>query len=419
MHKSRLLHNIASLGVLQIMNIALNLVMIPYLARVLGVETWGRVAFAQLVINYFMWFSNWGFYFGGTRKVAENRNNTIALTEVFIATLFAQWFLTIIAILAIALMLLYIPFFSADRMLYVYGIGLLVGNALMPFWFLSGMERLKAVAVIQILGKGLSIPVILLLVREAGDAPFFIAANAGSAILMGMLTLIWIQKTFRFSYLKPGWKRMYMELKESAGLFASTTWANLYGQLTPMVLGLIAGPTALGYYNLGDRARGAATTITQPISHALFPRMAFLFCSRPNEAVVLLKRSGTILFLLSGSISLILWLFAENILYLLGGSDFSAAATSFRWLALTPFLATISAFFIYQIIVPAQKGKFYHAAIFATLVLTVVLVAPAVYWKQAEGAAMVVFVAELFFASITLLYVVKNNFFLKGMASFK
>lgn len=416
MHTPSLLHNIASLGVLQVVNFLLNLVMIPYLTRVLGVETWGRVVFVQLVVNYFVWFCNWGFYLGGTRKIAENRNNISVLADVFMATFFAQWVLTIASIVILSLLLLYVPFFSKDRLLYVYGIGLLVSNALMPFWFLNGLERIKEVAVIQVLAKVLSIPIILLFVRESGDAHLYIAALAGGAILMGVVTVIRIKKTYLFSYSLPGWKRMYVELKGCADLFFSTTWATLYGALTPTALGLLAGPTVLGYYNLADRARGAATTITQPITHALFPRMLYLFNSKPNEAIVLLKRSGAILFILSGTVSLILWLFAENVLFILGGKDFIAATGSLRWLAVTPLLSTISSFFIHQIIIPAQKSRFYNVAIFATLLLTAMIAVPAIYWMQAEGAAIVVFVAELFFASITLIYLVKNNFFLKRAA---
>lgn len=413
MHTPNLMHNITALGVLRALSFLLNLAMIPYLTRVLGVEAWGRVVFVQLVINYFIWFCNWGFYLGATRKIAENRGDVAALTDVLRATFFAQGVLAAASVVILAVLLLFVPFFSKDGLLYACGIGLVVGNALTPLWFLNGLERIKEAAVLEIMAKALSIPLILVFVKESGDAHLYLAALAGSAVFAGAVAITRIEKTYPAFSSVPGWSRIYGELRESAHLFISTTWANLCGAVAPAALGLIAGPTALGYYNLADRARGAATTITHPITHALFPRMSYLFNSKPEDAIALLKRSGMILFAASGAVSALLWLFAGDIVLVLGGKEFIAATGTLKWLSAAPLLSTISTFFVYYIIIPARQSRFYHTATFATLLLAVLMVVPAVYWKQAEGAALAVLGAELFFVSITLMYLAKNNFFLK------
>src|SRR5437879_13462413 len=98
MSQPRLLHNIAALGSLQIANYILGLVTIPIVTRALGVESWGHVAFAQVVLNYFIWVTNWGFYLSATRKVAANRGNIAALSEIFMGTWAAQWALGLLVI---------------------------------------------------------------------------------------------------------------------------------------------------------------------------------------------------------------------------------------------------------------------------------------------------------------------------------
>lgn len=413
MKQPRLLQNIATLGLLQVANFTLTLVTLPYVTRVLGVEAWGRVVFVQMMINYLVWFCNWGFYLGTTRKIAANRGNPTELADVYMATWFAQWVLTGAVIILLSGLFLYIPIFSKDRTLYIYGIGLIVGNVLMPFWFLNGMERIREVAAIQILTKMLSIPLIFLLLKDSNDAYLFIEINSGSALLMGIITVVWIKKTFLIPWSFPGMKRIYAELKEGTYLFVSTVWANLNGTLTPTALGIIAGPTELGYYNLADRARGAATTILHPITHALFPRMCHLFSTDQAAAARLLKRSGKIIITVSALISLILWLFAEQILAVLGGKAFNSSIDSLKWLSITPFLTTLSSFFIHQIIIPAQKNKIYYITIFATLCLSALAVVPIIYWKKSEGAAILTFVAELFLATVILISLLKKNFFLK------
>ena len=53
-HTSGLRSNIIAMGVVQIGNYAIPLITLPYLARVLGAEAYGKVAFAQVFIAYFV-----------------------------------------------------------------------------------------------------------------------------------------------------------------------------------------------------------------------------------------------------------------------------------------------------------------------------------------------------------------------------
>lgn len=413
MKSPNLLKNMASLGGLQIANFALTLAILPYLTRTLGVETWGRVVFVQIVIGYLTWICNWGFYLNTTRKVAASREKPTVLADLYISTWVAQWVLTGAAGVVLVSLSYYVPLFSKDRTLYVAALCLLAGNALTPFWFLNGVERIRQVAIIQILTKLIAIPFFLILIKGSDDANAFIAINGICAILMGIVTATWIQKSFRFSYSLPRWKRIFSELKEGTRLFAASGWASLGGSLVPIVLGSVAGSTELGYYNLADRVKGAATTVLHPITAALFPRMCHLFATDSDSAEALLKRSAGFVLTASASISLIIFLFASEIIFILGGGDFSAATATLKWLAPTPFLITLSSFCTHQIIIPAQKSNVYHAATFAVLCLAVLAVFPFIQWGQSTGAAILVVILELVLAIITVGYLLKNRFLLK------
>ena len=65
-----LLSNFASLTVLQVAGYVFPLITLPYLARVIGVENFGRIAFASSVIVWFQTFVDWGFNYSATREVA-------------------------------------------------------------------------------------------------------------------------------------------------------------------------------------------------------------------------------------------------------------------------------------------------------------------------------------------------------------
>src|SRR5690554_7538012 len=72
--KKRLLGNFLSLSGLQVFTYILPLITLPYLVRVLGVEKYGLVMFAQSFIMFFNILVDYGFNLSATREIAVNRS---------------------------------------------------------------------------------------------------------------------------------------------------------------------------------------------------------------------------------------------------------------------------------------------------------------------------------------------------------
>lgn len=397
--------NIASLGVLQIFNFALTLSTLPYLARALGVTGWGQVVFVQMVINYLIWVANWGFYLGATQRIAAGRADKGYLSRTFVATWVAQWCLTGLLAAIFLISLEVVPLIADRKILYLAGAGLLLANALTPLWYLNGLEKVRESALIQMAIKIIALPLIFVLVNGESDMVTYLAINSICAIVVGLSTLMWIFRSGRIHWHIPKLSDVYAAVTQEYRLFTSTLLASLNGALVPTVLGVLGGAAELGWYNLADRARSAAITILHPITHALFPRMCHLFSNNRAAALGLLKRSGIGIIVLSAAMSLTLVLFSSDILGLLGGNEFRAGSRVLAWLAFTPVLTTIASFVIYQILIPLRAEQGFGKVAYRSLLLSAVLVVPAVTSLGAEGAAMVSFCTELFAAIYLIVYV--------------
>lgn len=401
--------NIASLGVLQAFNFVLTLSTLPYLARTLGAAGWGQVVFIQMVINYLSWVANWGFYLGATKQVAAQRDSPVALSRIFTTTWTAQWCLTVVLILGLALGLSLAPTLGGSRELYVAGAGILIGNALTPLWYLNGLEKIRESALIQIAVKILALPMVFWLVRRDTDAVTYLMINSVCSIAVGIATSVWIFRSKVIRFVLPDWREVWSTITQEFQLFTSTLWANLNGALIPTVLGIVSGPAELGYYNLADRVRGAAITILHPITHALFPRMCYLFSNDQAQAMRLLKRSGMALLVLSGSLSGVLLLSSSQILNALGGDAFQRGSTALMWLAVAPVFATASSFLIHQILIPLGATRGYERAMLATLVFTAIIAFPATKLLGSQGAAVASLTTEAFTALFLIRYVQANK----------
>lgn len=406
--------NIVSLGTLQALNFALTLSTLPYLTRILGVEGWGRVVFVQMVINYMIWIANWGFYLGATQKVAANRGNRVVMSHIFVTTWASQWWLTCLLAILLAISINLIPILINDKILYLSGAGLLLGNVFTPLWYLNGLEKIRESALIQMAIKLLALPFIFTMISEESGMVTYLVINSSCAIVVGMLTIGWIGRTGAIHWHAPHLHDIFSSLRQEYPLFISSFWANLKGALIPTVLGIIGGATELGYYNLADRARSAGITILHPITHALFPRMCHLFQKDHIQALRLLKRSGAALLALSFSTSLVLFTFSSDVLRILGGINFQSGVSILMWLAFTPVFATITSFIIHQILIPAGAAKTYNKAMFLTLLINAGLVVPTVALLGAQGAAISSFFTELFAAIYLTTYVWRHRLLAAG-----
>ena len=81
-HQERkiVLGNFISLTTLQGISYILPLVVLPYLIRVIGIEKFGLIAFAQSFVQYFMILTDYGFSLSATRTIAligTDKNNKI------------------------------------------------------------------------------------------------------------------------------------------------------------------------------------------------------------------------------------------------------------------------------------------------------------------------------------------------------
>src|ERR1700733_13624656 len=85
-----LVQNAAALFAVQFSNYAIQLLTVPYLARVLNPAGWGGLAIAQAYAQYASFFIDYGFDLSGTRETARFRNDTEKLAELFASVLGAK-----------------------------------------------------------------------------------------------------------------------------------------------------------------------------------------------------------------------------------------------------------------------------------------------------------------------------------------
>lgn len=375
----------------------------------LGVEAYGKVAFAQVMMAYLVLLVDYGFSLSASRKIAAHRSDRNFISRTFVATFGAQWSLLLAAAMLGLVIVLSFERLRVDLWLYVAAFTSVVGTALFPIWFLQGLERLQAVAVLQVLSRLLAVIPIFVFVKEPEDAVWVLVIGGVGSLLGGIGALWWMQRERLIDWVWPGWSAVISELHEGSGLFGSRVSISLYTMLVPLVLGWVAGPVALAYFNLADKPRQAAQSLIGPIFKTLYPRMSNLFTKDRAGAILLLKRSGAITLSAAAIMSLMLWFCADFIIHLLGGDGYAGAVNLLRVLAPVPFFIAVSNLFGVQMLLASGETRIVNITASIAGVTALVLLYPLIATYSAQGAAALILMTEIIVASVYAIAVIKRE----------
>ena len=155
--RKTVLHNFASLSVLQAITYVLPVLILPYLFRVIGPEKFGLIAFAQAFAQYFMILTDYGFSISATKEISLCQHDRAEVNKVFSSVMTMKIVLAIVSLVLLSCAVYFIPKFRNDWMVYMLSFGAVLGNTLFPVWFFQGTEKMKYIADLNIAGGILTV----------------------------------------------------------------------------------------------------------------------------------------------------------------------------------------------------------------------------------------------------------------------
>lgn len=402
--------NVLALGMVQASNYIIPLLLLPFLTRVLGAESYGRVVFAQVLMTYALLVVDFGFSWSATRHVSANRAEPLVTSRIFMATWTAQWILFLIFLGILFLLVFSVERLREDFWLYAGAVLSVLGSLLFPVWFLQGLELLKIVAVAQLLIRIFGLVPVFLLVSQPSHGLRFLIITGVISILGGILVLFWMHCKKLLIWKVPQWIEVSTALRNGKSLFGARLSISFYTNLVPLALGWIVGPVALALFNVADKLRSAGQGLMGPVSQALFPRMIHLVTTDKAAAFTLLKQSIGLTAVIGGSASLLLWLFADWLVFLLTGHEFMEAAFILRWLAPIPLIIGLSNIFGVQIMLPNLMTKPFNFILVLAALIGSSLIWPMATLYGAIGAAQTILIVEFFVTATMGLFLYKKGY---------
>lgn len=393
--------NFMWLSALQVAGYVFPLITMPYLARVIGVEGFGKIAFATAIMIWIQTIADWGFNLTATRDVAQNRDNPKRVSEIFSNVLWARCLLMILSFVILLVLIAAIPKFREEQVVILVTFLMIPGHILFPDWFFQAIEKMKYITLLNVLMKLIFTIAIFIFVKDPDDyilQPLFTSIGY---VICGVIALFLIIGKWGIKLQKPSWNLVVKTIKDSTDVFINNLMPNLYNSFSTMLLGFIGGGSAVGILDGGNKFIYAGTQLQTTINRAFYP-----FLSRKVEQHSTYVK---ICLCISSLLCITFFLGAPLIVRILLSPEFAGAVSVIRIRSISMiFLTIFSAYGANYLIIKHEESLLRKITMWCSIV-GFVISWPLIHYFSYIGAALTVTISTALLATFTFIAAKKSN----------
>lgn len=363
------------------------LITFPYIVRVVGVETYGRLSFAMATIAYFIVLTDYGFTLSATRDIAANIEDRRKLAEIFSAVLTIKFLLMMLSFLLLTALVLSVGAFREDAALFYISFGVVFGNVLMPIWFFQGVQQMGYITVLDLGAKLLFAGLLFLLVKDPSDYLFVPALTSIGLILSGVAGLVIIKKQFGIGLSLTKVKIIKEQVYGAWHVFTTRIFLNLYTTSNIVLLGLLTNPTVVGQYAIAEKIVGVLSSVFNSANQAVYPHLV----TKWKHGTITFYRQIRILTFVtiaaSSCVAAIFYCFAGSVVTLISGAYNSTITLLFSILLIRLIFSSLGSLYTNSLIILDKARQFQWIMIWTAL-LNLLIVVPVIFFKGAIGLAV-------------------------------
>ena len=406
--KTRIIKNYVSLFLLQGSNYILPLITLPYLVRILGPEKYGLNAFATAFIAYFIVITDYGFIHTAPRRVAINKEDNLRLSQIFNSIMLIKFVLLFICLIIMIFILWTFSKFQSDATLYFVTFLSVLGNVLFPVWFFQGIEDMKYITIFNVVSKLLYTSAIFIFVKVQSDYILVPLFSGIGSIVVGIISLCMIRLKYNINYVLPPKKVIHEEFKAGWHVFLGMAAVSLNYNTNSFLLGILTNNTIVGYFKAAETLIRALVSMVTPILQATYPYVNRLAVESKLKSLQFTRKLLIVYGAVSFVISIILLIFAPNIILLIFGYKYINSIIVVQMLSFLPFLIGTSGILATQGLLAFELNKQFSTITFISGVINMLLLLVLTPLYQLIGISVAMLLSELF-ATLAVFYYLKRK----------
>uniref|UniRef100_UPI00405733B0 oligosaccharide flippase family protein n=1 Tax=Alistipes sp. TaxID=1872444 RepID=UPI00405733B0 len=392
--------NFMWLSLLQVAGYVFPLITMPYLARVIGVEGFGKIAFTSAIMVWIQTIADWGFNLTATRDVAQNRENPQKVSEIFSNVLWARCLLMVASFIVLLILIVAIPQFKENSDVILVSFLMVPGHILFPSWFFQAVERMKYTTILNVIMKLVFTLAIFIFIKDKDDyilQPLFTSLGFG---VSGLIALYIIINRWNVKLYKPNWENIKYTIKSTTDVFINNLAPNLYNSFSIVILGLFGGGGANGIYDGGNKFFTITTGLLNTITRAFFP-----FIARKQDKHGLYVKIVICTSIIAASV---MYISAPLFVKVMLSSEFSQSEIVIRILSISMIFYVLSDAYGACYLIIHKREKVMRQVTILVSIIGMMISFPLIYYLSYIGAALTVTISRFLLGVLTMI-VAKSN----------
>ena len=269
-----IIQNFSYLSLFQVFTLVIPLITYPYLIKVVGLELYGVVIFAQTIVSYISLVINFGFNISGPRDVAIYKNDHDLLSKYVSSIYIIKLGIWLICFLLYMILINSLQFFKEYRIVYFFAYFITFNDLLFPIWFFQGIEKMKYITYINLFVRSLFVIAIFVFIKKSVDFIYIPLLNGIGALVSGSIALYIVFKKEGVVFTRVSKQMLWSQLKDGFSLFISTISIQLYLNVNKLIIGRFLGMSEVTIYDLAQKIILVLKIPIGMFSQAIFPKIS-------------------------------------------------------------------------------------------------------------------------------------------------
>lgn len=378
----------------------------PYVTRVLGTESLGKVEYINSVITYFLLFTALGIPNYGLREVARYREDKRKLSKIVFELGIILFITTTIGYMTLLLFLYNTKLLELKNLVLIMSINLIFTNIGFE-WFYQGIENQMYITIRYIIVRFICLILLFFLVKNYNDylkyGFILVLINSGSNIL----NFINLRKYISFKEIKFKELEILKHIKPILIIFSASVAVSIYLQLDIVMIGNI-DKSAVALYNVPNKIIRLILTTVTTLGVVMLPRISNSYQKNDIENYKkYLNYSLNYILMISLPALCGTLLLSKNIILIMAGEKFLSSIKTMNILAIIIFIVGMAYFLGYQLLYPRGLERYYTYSVITAAIVNFIFNYIMIPKYLQNGAVMGTVIAESI-GVIMMLYFSRN-----------
>ena len=393
--KNKLAQNFFFLGIVQIINVLLQLLVIPYVIKIIGVDGFGVVAVAQVVMLFLSALTDYGFNQTATKDISLNRTDKTAISKIFYRALFSRLLLCFLSFLLLVILVICVPLFRSNAYLYFMAFVFVVGQSLFVNWFFQGLEKMQFIALLTLLARVVFVVLVFAFIKNKEDGILFLFFWGTGSFVAGITGIYIAHHLLSVQFIKPGRADIIRELKEGWHVTAANLSIYACQYLNLIILRIFTNDLVAGYYGIAERIFSAMKQGLAIFSQVIYPKVCRLIQKGRSQLILFFRQTYFPFLLLVTAGCVLVFILSSPILYFFIGHKSENSVFLLRVLCAVLIIICMNIPAWLVLLATNEKKSFLRITVIGTL-LNIISNIILVHFWGAKGTVISILITEIF-----------------------